>query len=155
MPGVGWAFASVTVAVTQCCVPTVFVSAFGVRTSAAGGPTTVTLIVTAHWAASPVSSVTVKTMTNAEPCWAGVGVKLKVEVCGLAPVRGRPGVIVAPGGRPLVLMVTVWPTSGSAPVTVKDTFWPDDPVYTVVEGLSVQVGGDPTVVTILRMKSTA
>ena len=38
IPGVGCAFASVTVAVTQCCVPTVFVAAGGVRTKNAGVP---------------------------------------------------------------------------------------------------------------------
>src|SRR5439155_27255068 len=39
IPGVGLAAASRTVAVTQCCVPTGFVAAAGVRTSVAGGPT--------------------------------------------------------------------------------------------------------------------
>jgi len=36
--GVGFPEASSTVAVTQCCVPTWFVAAAGVRLSVAGGP---------------------------------------------------------------------------------------------------------------------
>src|SRR5437867_8797912 len=97
-----------------------------------------------HWLCKPVLSVAVKTITCDPPC-AEVGVQLNVLDTGF-PELGNPGVMVAPLGRPIAFIVTVFPRSLSRAVTVKVSglfaTWSNDLPH-VKPGVESKTGGVP------------